>query len=93
MYELFQDKNKIYIVQELCDGKELFDEIYSRKKFTEKEAAIVTKQILQTISYCHEQNVVHRDLKPENILIDFKNNESIKVIDFGNSFVIDKNDH
>jgi len=58
------------LVTELCDGRELFDEIQSRKRFTELEAAIVTRQILQAIAYCHDQNVAHRDLKPENILID-----------------------
>jgi calcium-dependent protein kinase len=70
LYEVFEDKNVIHLVTELCDGRELFDEIQSRKRFTELEAAIVTRQILQAIAYCHDQNVAHRDLKPENILID-----------------------
>lgn len=72
LYEVFESKKWIYLVTELCEGKELFDEIIQRKKFTELEAAIVTKQILQAISYCHENRVAHRDLKPENILIDSK---------------------
>jgi calcium-dependent protein kinase len=59
-------------VTELCEGRELFEEIQRRRKFTELEAAIVTKQILSAMSYCHEENVCHRDLKPENILIDSK---------------------
>jgi calcium-dependent protein kinase len=29
--------------------------------------------------------VVHRDLKPENLLLDSKNDNTIKVIDFGTS--------
>lgn len=79
----------MFLVTELCDGKELFDEITSRKKFSELEAAIVTKQILQAMAYCHEKNVAHRDLKPENILIDSKSRGQIKVIDFGTSHVFD----
>lgn len=35
--------------------------------------------------HCHSKNICHRDLKPENILMDSKNNNSIKVIDFGAS--------
>jgi calcium-dependent protein kinase len=27
LYEVFEDKNQIYLVTELCDGRELFDEI------------------------------------------------------------------
>lgn len=74
---------------ELCEGRELFDEIIDRKQFTETEAAIVVKQILQAIAYCHDQKVAHRDLKPENILINPKDRGSIKVIDFGTSHVFD----
>jgi calcium-dependent protein kinase len=27
LYEVFEDKNVIHLVTELCDGRELFDEI------------------------------------------------------------------
>jgi len=64
LYEVYQSKESIFLVTELCDGKELFEEITSRKKFTEKQAASVTKQILQAIAYCHESHICHRDLKP-----------------------------
>lgn len=46
LFEVYEDDNHIFIVTELCEGRELFDEITTRKKFTELEAAIVTKQIL-----------------------------------------------
>jgi calcium-dependent protein kinase len=87
---VFEDKSLIWLVTELCDGRELFEEIQKRRQFTELEAAIVTKQILSAVAYCHEQNVAHRDLKPENILIDSKQKGAIKVIDFGTSHVFDQ---
>lgn len=31
IYEYFQDKDKIFIVTELCTGGELFDEMSNRK--------------------------------------------------------------
>ena len=46
LYEVYENKANIFLVTELCDGRELFDEISSRKKFSEMEAAIVTKQVL-----------------------------------------------
>ena len=86
LYEVFEDKKYIYLVTELCYGGELFDEILKRKTFTEKDAAVVIKQVLSAIAYCHDKNVAHRDLKPENILLNTKSNtEIVKIIDFGTS--------
>ena len=43
LYEVYESKENIFLVTELCDGRELFDEISKRKKFSETEAAIVIK--------------------------------------------------
>jgi len=53
LYEVFEDKKFIYLVTEYCDGGELFDAIIERKKFDEKDAANVLKQLLSAINYCH----------------------------------------
>ena len=42
-------------------------------------------QLLEAMSYLHDQNIVHRDLKPENILLGRKN--EMKLADFGISKV------
>lgn len=70
MFEFFEDEKRYYIVTEICKGGELFDEIISRGKFSERDAAILMKQLLFCVNYCHKNNVVHRDLKPENILLE-----------------------
>ena len=43
LYEVFEDEKNIYLVTEMCDGGELFDEILNRKSFSEKDAAYVLK--------------------------------------------------
>ena len=43
LYEVYQNKATIYLVTELCDGCELFDEISKREHLTENEAAHVCK--------------------------------------------------
>lgn len=43
------------------------------------------KQMLDTLQYLSDQNVVHCDLKPENILLKNGSKSTIKVIDFGSS--------
>eukprot|EP00347_Sterkiella_histriomuscorum_P000790 403374494 len=84
LYEIYEDEQNVYLVQEVCTGGELFDKIVAEGHFTETKAAIVFKQILQSILYTHKNSIVHRDLKPENFL--FENNSEnalIKLIDFG----------
>lgn len=88
LFEVFQDDKRFYLVTELCTGGELFDEITKRSHFSEADAALITKQVLSAVAYCHSKNICHRDLKPENILLDSKaadSSNSIKVIDFGAS--------
>lgn len=70
MYEFFEDEKRYYIVTDICKGGELFDEIVSRGKFTENDAAMLMKQVLSCINYCHKNHIVHRDLKPENVLLE-----------------------
>ena len=84
MYEYFEDEINIYLIMEKWDGGELFDKIIEKEFFSEKEAAIVFKQILLAINYWHNMGVWHRDLKPENFIYATKESDSdIKIIDFG----------
>lgn len=85
LYEIFKDEKRYYLVTELCTGGELFEEITKRTSFSEQDAAVILKQVLSAVAYCHAKQICHRDLKPENILMDTKNNNQIKVIDFGTS--------
>lgn len=67
-------------------GGELFDFIVDQKKFNEKTAAIVFKQMMSGVAYCHNHKIVHKDLKPENVLLSQADDPNqIKIIDFGTS--------
>lgn len=46
LYEYFEDEKNVYLVTELCKGGELFDKIIEEEFFSEKEAAVIFKQIL-----------------------------------------------
>ena len=71
-----------------CIGRELFDRIIKKveegKMYSEKETAIIFKQLMNGISYYHSKGICHRDLKPENILfLTNEDNSPIKIIDVG----------
>lgn len=84
MYEQYEDGKYLYIVTECIKGGELFDELIKRKRFTEKDCAIIIKQMLLALSHLHAQNIAHKDLKPENIMLEKKRDiNSLKLIDFG----------
>jgi calcium-dependent protein kinase len=70
LYEFFEDKKRYYIVTEICKGGELFDDIVNRGKLSEKEAAVLMRQLLMAVNYIHINDIIHRDLKPENILLE-----------------------
>ncbi|XP_041020902.1 calcium-dependent protein kinase 28 isoform X1 [Juglans microcarpa x Juglans regia] len=85
-YNAFEDDSYVYIVMELCEGGELLDRILAKKdsRYTEKDAAVVVRQMLKVAAECHLHGLVHRDMKPENFL--FKStgeDSSLKATDFG----------
>jgi calcium-dependent protein kinase len=84
LFEFFEDDKRVFLILEKCNGGELFEEIFKNKYLSEKNAAIISKQLFSVIAFLHEKNIVHRDLKPENILLEEKEDYlNIKLIDFG----------
>ena len=69
IFEFYEDKKNFYIITEICDGGELFEQIVNKGTFNEHNGANVVKQILSAVNYIHLNSIVHRDLKPANILI------------------------
>ncbi|KZV40794.1 calcium-dependent protein kinase 16-like [Dorcoceras hygrometricum] len=85
-YNAFEDDSYVYIVMELCEGGELLDRILSKKdsRYTEKDAAIIVRQMLKVAAECHLHGMVHRDMKPENFLFKSPKEDShLKATDFG----------
>ncbi|KAI7756794.1 hypothetical protein M8C21_014465, partial [Ambrosia artemisiifolia] len=66
-HNAYEDSSYVYIVMELCEGGELLDRILGKKdsRYSEKDAAIVVRQMLKVAAECHLHGLVHRDMKPE----------------------------
>jgi len=74
----------IRLVMELCEGGELYDRVQQRQHYTEQEAKVTCRNLLDAVAYVHGKGIMHRDLKPENILLVSKaSNTDVKISDFG----------
>jgi len=93
MYECFEEKEKLWIILELCRGGELYERIVEQCKenggfgFDEKQGRLYFQQMLQAVGYLHAHQVLHRDVKSENFLLLDKpgtpQGHIVKLCDFG----------
>ena len=77
----FQDKNKLYMINDLMPGGDLRYWYTQKKHFNEKECKFIISCIILGLEYLHSNKIIHRDLKPENILFDSKG--YVHISDFG----------
>lgn len=91
LYDHFEDKKTHYMVLEYMHGGELFDRIVRDSSFSERKAALITRNVAEALVYMHDRNYVHRDLKPENLLLLSEDDDiNLKVADFGFSSKCDE---
>jgi len=88
LYDVYESRSDLMLVMEMCCGGELFDRIVDRANsgegYSERQAAIILKQVLSAVAFMHSKNIAHCDLKPSNIMFDTKSEYAqVKVIDFG----------
>lgn len=88
-YDIFDERDKIYLVMEFVQGGDFFDYMIKRGKLQEAQAKHVMWQMLQGIDYLHANNIVHRDIKPENVLVVSTSPLTIQLTDFGFANFID----
>ncbi|XP_055558468.1 serine/threonine-protein kinase Nek5 isoform X1 [Falco cherrug] len=83
-YASLQEKNKLYIVMEYCDGGDLMKRINMQHGVLFDEDQILSwfVQISLGLKHIHDQKILHRDVKAENIFLS-NNGKVAKLGDFG----------
>lgn len=82
--DFFVEPEKLYMVQMLARGGDVFDRLTARSKYSEGDARNLAVTLITTMAEIHKRTIVHRDLKPENLLLKEELNDTgILVADFG----------
>ncbi|XP_075752107.1 aurora kinase A-B isoform X1 [Rhipicephalus microplus] len=81
LFNWFHDETRVYLILEYAPQGELYRQLTSARRFTDKRAATYIYQLCNALKVCHAQKVIHRDIKPENLLVGI--NGEIKIADFG----------
>jgi len=91
LFEVIEDDKYYNLLEELCTGGELLTRA-KNNQLKEKDIARIFNQIMSGVAYIHGMGIAHRDLKLENILFSSEKPSSpIKIIDFGFSVFLGKN--
>lgn len=76
----FTDSTTAYLVVEYIDGQ-TWEKLFEDSPLSVQEARSHIMEVLDAVSYMHNQNVIHRDIKPHNIMRGRR--KKAKIIDFG----------
>lgn len=81
IYDIVVDEERIYLVMEIVEGKNLKDLIQEKTRLSIVESLEIAGQIASALSVAHGNQIVHCDIKPHNIILN--DEQEVKVTDFG----------
>ncbi|OMJ70824.1 hypothetical protein SteCoe_31124 [Stentor coeruleus] len=91
LYKVYEEKKYISLILEYIPYGNMLKRILKKKKLTEKQVMIFSRNLFEVLAYIHSKGIIHRDLKLENILMTSNTgNSEFKLADFGLACYIDK---
>jgi len=77
----FQDKEFLFLIFDYLAGGDLRYQINKGLIFNESQIKFFISNLLLSLNYLHNKNILHRDIKPENLV--FSDNGYLHLTDFG----------
>ncbi len=93
LYSYFEEEGEFYLVQEFIQGQNLASEFKSGKRWSEEATVNFLQELLEILTFVHQEDTIHRDIKPANIMRRDSDGELV-LIDFGavkEILTVDKN--
>jgi formylglycine-generating enzyme required for sulfatase activity/tRNA A-37 threonylcarbamoyl transferase component Bud32 len=84
LFAYFEDNGFLYLAQQFIKGENLLDELEQKGKYNEIQIRELLLDLLPSLKFIHERNIIHRDIKPENIMRRASDGKLV-LIDFGAS--------
>ncbi|MCW9682532.1 bifunctional serine/threonine-protein kinase/formylglycine-generating enzyme family protein [Dolichospermum planctonicum UHCC 0167] len=84
LFAYFEDNGFLYLVQQFIKGENLLDELAQKGKYHEIQIRELLLDLLPSLKFIHERQVIHRDIKPQNIMRRASDGKLV-LIDFGAS--------
>jgi len=83
LFEAFEAYESHFLVQQFVDGQTLTDELIQQgAAFTEEQVRTALLDLLPTIQFMHDHQIIHRDIKPDNV-IRRNSDRRLVLVDFG----------
>lgn len=91
--EVFEDKDRFYLIYEKAESQPFFTYIRRMKRFSEGNAADCVRQLVGALSVAHEQKLVHGRLTPSDVVVaqapaSAADVPHLKICDMGLTFVV-----
>ena len=81
VYDQGTYENRPWMAYEYIKGQTLFEKLEFLTQIPVYEACEIMCQLLDAVSYIHQNGIIHRDIKPQNVF--YLPNGTIKLSDFG----------
>ena len=81
LHSYFAENEYQYLVQEWIQGENLVQVINNESIFQENDVIQILHNLLTTLLFVHDHQIIHRDIKPENIIR--RSDGTLTLVDFG----------